>query len=246
MADASDEETVRFVPGVVSATHVSSGSDHLKSSLLAIICTLEAHHRLKELSLTGSKARSEKLESNDSPSIPRPESGRVGGRLLLIAAVLSRITELYDSQTVRDCTAPEHLQLLAELYSFFTLLRACLDDVALSITVFSKREGQLPTRFSRLIDLYQKKPHRFEPHIATALSADMSWFRHMRSIRDTLVHGYAQSIIYADETLMFDLIKDQPSGQVQRMFDGDKRRLGIDILDLTAHYVRLLHTDHPK
>jgi len=234
----------RLVHGVVSASHVSNGPGHLKSSLLGVIATLERHHRLTDPSDGQDQDTEVHLDegATEQPTIPNPGYRTLPGRLLLVGAKQSRIAELYGLPSAGDPTSVETLQVLAELYGFFTLLRACVDDVAVCISEFSRRRGQLPMRMPQLLKFCREQPNRLEPRIVDALSSDMSWFNHMKSVRDALIHEYAETILYRNETLMFDLLKGTehggPERDVHRMFDGDDERLGIDLLDLTAHYLQ--------
>lgn len=238
-------DETRLAHGVVSASQVSSGEYHLKSSLLGIVSSIKSVHRNNELAEVDPE-RFGRFKS--VTTLPTLRSVGLANRLLLIGAVLSRIQQLNDCEEVQDQVTVELMQVYAELVSYFTLLRACLDDSAGLVAALSARSGQIPDTLFRLSNFCTKNPNRIDTDVAKVCTERMYWFLHLREIRNILVHGHEEQLVYWDndrKSLQFDMLKHRgklTNQSVHRLFTGDTHRLGIDVLDLVAHYFQVAYS----
>jgi len=102
--------------------------------------------------------------------------------------------------------------------SFMVSVRSACDGVASALAyVACEKPGRAPSNsLADLIRWAKKNPERLRPPIAKLLEQPLDWFWYLRSLRDHVVHGGAQSNIYSDRRQFYLWVHSPRLGWVTR------------------------------
>ena len=115
-----------------------------------------------------------------------------------IAALMSRLVwmrEMTRSDMLNESAWRTYSQL--DIEHFYVQIRSILDYLAVLVSESAPKRSQLPKSFRALKASVGKYRNKMHPEIASMIEYSY-WFDELRTIRDSIVHGGAQPMVFSD------------------------------------------------